>query len=147
MEIVWGVYCLIRHVKINKYRILFLQAPFEKQCKKNDVCIAQLDVDLQFLWVSRSTPNSTFITLITSGCSISPLPLFRSETFLVAENSYFNMLVKLDNHGDDSYNTSLTLHYPPGLSFSMMELTEVFEISIICHVQLLLSTQYMFNAV
>ncbi|XP_037546385.1 integrin alpha-D [Nematolebias whitei] len=83
-------------LNVDSRRQAVIEAPFEKQCKKNDVCIAQLDVDLQFL----------------------------SETFVVTENSYFYMWIKLDNHGDDSYNTSLTMHYPPGLSFSMMELTE-----------------------
>lgn len=49
----------------------------------------------------------------------------RTPTLLVAEDSYFNLSVKLSNHGDDSYNTSLSMHYPPGLSFSRMALTQV----------------------
>lgn len=43
----------------------------------------------------------------------------------MAEDSYFNLPVKLSNHGDESYNTSLTLYYPLGLSFSKMTPTEV----------------------
>jgi len=44
---------------------------------------------------------------------------------MVKENNYFNISLSLSNEGDDSYNTSLTIHYPPGLSFSRMILTEV----------------------
>lgn len=50
--------------------------------------------------------------------------VLRSQTLLVAEDSYFNLFVQLFNHGDNSYNTSLTLFYPLGLSFSRMILTE-----------------------
>lgn len=49
----------------------------------------------------------------------------RTPTLLVAEDNYFNLSVKLSNWGDDSYNTSLSMHYPPGMSFSRMTLTEV----------------------
>ncbi|KAG7486286.1 hypothetical protein JOB18_028599 [Solea senegalensis] len=73
-----------------------IEVPFEKQCAKDDTCIAELEVDFNF-----TTP-----------------------TLLVAEENYLNVMVKLSNHGDDSYNTSLTMYYPPGLSFSMMTLTE-----------------------
>uniref|UniRef100_A0A8D3E145 VWFA domain-containing protein n=1 Tax=Scophthalmus maximus TaxID=52904 RepID=A0A8D3E145_SCOMX len=76
---------------------IFLQVPFEKQCAKNDSCIAELVVDFNL-----ATP-----------------------TLLVREDNYFNVSVRLSNHGDDSYNTSLTMYYPPGLSFSWMTLTEV----------------------
>ncbi|XP_034388003.1 integrin alpha-M isoform X2 [Cyclopterus lumpus] len=69
-----------------------VEVPFEKHCRKNDTCIAELDVEFNFM-----TP-----------------------TLLVAEEQYFQVLVKLSNHGDDSYNTSLTMHYPRGLSFSRM---------------------------
>uniref|UniRef100_A0A667Y979 VWFA domain-containing protein n=1 Tax=Myripristis murdjan TaxID=586833 RepID=A0A667Y979_9TELE len=68
------------------------EVPFEKYCTKNDTCIAELDVNFEF-----STP-----------------------TLLVVDQDYFNVTVVLLNRGDDSYNTSLTFHYPPGLSFSMM---------------------------
>ncbi|XP_078121540.1 integrin alpha-M [Sander vitreus] len=73
-----------------------VQVPFEKHCKKNDICIAELEVDFDFM-----TP-----------------------TLLVAENQYFKVSVKLSNHGDDSYYTTLTMHYPPGLSFSRMTLAK-----------------------
>ncbi|AWP06281.1 putative integrin alpha-L-like [Scophthalmus maximus] len=73
-----------------------VEVPFEKQCAKNDSCIAELVVDFNL-----ATP-----------------------TLLVREDNYFNVSVRLSNHGDDSYNTSLTMYYPPGLSFSWMTLTE-----------------------
>uniref|UniRef100_A0A4W6DAS3 VWFA domain-containing protein n=1 Tax=Lates calcarifer TaxID=8187 RepID=A0A4W6DAS3_LATCA len=79
-----------------KHAFPFLQVPFEKQCAKNDTCIAELEVDFSFL-----TP-----------------------TLLVAEDNYFNVSIKLSNHGDDSYNTSLIMHHPPGLSLSRMILKE-----------------------
>uniref|UniRef100_A0A3B4X2Q3 Integrin alpha-M-like n=1 Tax=Seriola lalandi dorsalis TaxID=1841481 RepID=A0A3B4X2Q3_SERLL len=73
-----------------------VEVPFEKQCAKNDTCIAELEVDFNF-----TTP-----------------------VLLVSEDNYFNVTVKLSNHGDDSYNTSLTVYYPEGLSFSRMILIE-----------------------
>ncbi|KAL3067537.1 hypothetical protein OYC64_017292 [Pagothenia borchgrevinki] len=73
-----------------------VEVPFEKHCKKNDTCVAQLEVDFNFT----------------------------TATLLVAEDNFLNVSVKLSNSGDDSYYTSLTMHYPPGLSFSMMVLTE-----------------------
>ncbi|CAJ1053080.1 LOW QUALITY PROTEIN: integrin alpha-M [Xyrichtys novacula] len=67
---------------------------FEKQCRGNDTCEADLEVDFNFT----------------------------NLTLLVTEDMYFNVTIELSNHGDDSYNTSLTMHYPPGLSFSRMTL-------------------------
>ncbi|XP_019735483.1 integrin alpha-M isoform X1 [Hippocampus comes] len=69
-----------------------VEVPFERKCKKNDTCIAEIEVNFKFL-----TP-----------------------TLLVAEENYFNISITITNHGDDSYNTSLTMHYPPGLSYSRM---------------------------
>ncbi|XP_072240244.1 integrin alpha-M [Leuresthes tenuis] len=73
-----------------------VEVPFHKQCRENSVCIAKLEVDFGFL----------------------------SSTLMVKENKYFNISISLSNHGDDSYNTSLTIHYPLGLSYSVMSLTE-----------------------
>ncbi|XP_060931013.1 integrin alpha-M-like [Limanda limanda] len=70
--------------------------PLKSNVQKNDNCVAELEVDFNFM-----TP-----------------------ALLVAEDSYFNVSVKLSNYGDDSYNTSLTMHYLPGLSFSRMIITE-----------------------
>uniref|UniRef100_A0A672YKR3 Integrin alpha-M-like n=1 Tax=Sphaeramia orbicularis TaxID=375764 RepID=A0A672YKR3_9TELE len=74
-----------------------VEVPFEKKCRTNDICISELEVDFNFM-----TP-----------------------VLLVAERNYFNVTMRLSNHGDDAYNTSLTMHYPPGLSFSMMSLAKV----------------------
>ncbi|XP_041839737.1 integrin alpha-D [Melanotaenia boesemani] len=73
-----------------------VEVPFEKYCRNKDICVADLDVDFNFT----------------------------SATVLVTEANYFNVSIEVTNHGDDSYNTSLTMHYPPGLSYSMMSLTE-----------------------
>uniref|UniRef100_A0A3Q3IWD3 VWFA domain-containing protein n=1 Tax=Monopterus albus TaxID=43700 RepID=A0A3Q3IWD3_MONAL len=83
-------------LNVDSKRQAVVEVPFEKHCRQNDTCIAELEVDFSFM-----TP-----------------------TLLVAEDNYFNVSVKLVNHGDDSYNTSLTMDYPPGLSFSMMTLTK-----------------------
>ncbi|KAG7238179.1 hypothetical protein INR49_031163 [Caranx melampygus] len=69
-----------------------VEIPFEKQCAQKETCIADIEVDFNF-----TTP-----------------------VLLVSEDNYFNLTVTLSNHGDDSYNTSLTLYYPQGLSFSRM---------------------------
>uniref|UniRef100_UPI0037E83128 integrin alpha-L n=1 Tax=Semicossyphus pulcher TaxID=241346 RepID=UPI0037E83128 len=73
-----------------------VEIPFEKQCRGDDKCIAELEVDFNFT----------------------------SPTLLVTEDNYFNVSIKLSNPGKDSYNTSLTMNYPPGLSFSRMTLTK-----------------------
>ncbi|KAM7009680.1 integrin alpha-L [Tautogolabrus adspersus] len=83
-------------LNVDSKRESVVEIPFEKQCRGNDACIAELEVDFNF-----TTP-----------------------TLLVTEDNSFNVLIQLSNHGDDSYNTSLTMHYPVGLSFSRMTLTE-----------------------
>ncbi|XP_040892769.1 integrin alpha-D [Toxotes jaculatrix] len=83
-------------LNMDSKRQAVVEVPFEKKCAKNDTCIAELEVDFNF-----TTP-----------------------VLLIKEDNYFNVSVKLSNHGDDSYNTSLTMYYPLGLSFSRMALTE-----------------------
>ncbi|XP_044044756.1 integrin alpha-D [Siniperca chuatsi] len=83
-------------LNVESKRQAVVEVPFEKKCRKNDTCIAELEVDFNFM----------------------------TQTLLVTEDNYFNLFVKLSNHGDDSYNTSLTMHYPPGLSFARMTLIE-----------------------
>nr|XP_019939706.1 PREDICTED: integrin alpha-M-like [Paralichthys olivaceus] len=83
-------------LNVDSRRTAMVEVPFEKQCTNNDHCVAELEVDFNF-----TTP-----------------------TLLVAEDNYFNVSITLSNHGDDSYNTSLTMYYPPGLSFSRMTLVE-----------------------
>ncbi|KAK2815604.1 hypothetical protein Q5P01_026071 [Channa striata] len=82
-----------------------VEIPFEKHCANNNTCIADLVVEFD-----------------------------SSSELLVAEDNSFNVSVKLSNRGDDSYNTSLTMYYPPGLSFSMMSLKENSrQVSHTCH--------------
>ncbi|XP_008292527.1 integrin alpha-X [Stegastes partitus] len=73
-----------------------VEIPFEKHCRKNDICIAELEVDFNFT----------------------------SPTLVVAEDSYFHLFLKLSNNGDDSYETGFIITYPPGLSYSMTALVE-----------------------
>ncbi|XP_027872214.1 integrin alpha-L [Xiphophorus couchianus] len=69
-----------------------VEVPFEKHCEK-EICIADLKVDFNF----------------------------QSEELLVTKDSSIKIWIKLDNMADDSYNTSLTMLYPQGLSFSMLD--------------------------
>ncbi|KAM9314473.1 integrin alpha-M [Pholidichthys leucotaenia] len=73
-----------------------IEVPFEKQCRKQDTCIAELVVDFNYT----------------------------APELLVREENYINVIIRLVNEGDDSFNTSLTMHYPLGLSFSMMTLVK-----------------------
>ncbi|KAK5866566.1 hypothetical protein PBY51_020749 [Eleginops maclovinus] len=81
-------------LNVDSKRQATVEVPFEKHCKKNDTCVAELEVDFNFT----------------------------TTTLLVAEDNFLNVSLKLSNHGDDSYYTILTMHYPQGLSFSMMEM-------------------------
>ncbi|XP_030280862.1 integrin alpha-L-like isoform X2 [Sparus aurata] len=83
-------------LNLDSKRQAVVEVPFEKQCRKNDTCIAELELSFHSM----------------------------TSTLLVAKGSYFNLFVKLSNHGDDSYNTSLSIQHPAGLSFSLMNLTE-----------------------
>lgn len=50
---------------------------------------------------------------------------FRDSRLLVVDQSYFNITVSLLNKGDDSFNTSIELRYPLGLSLSKFDTTKV----------------------
>uniref|UniRef100_A0A8C5D3K5 Integrin alpha-X-like n=1 Tax=Gouania willdenowi TaxID=441366 RepID=A0A8C5D3K5_GOUWI len=82
-------------LNMDSIRTYTVQVPFKKECR-GDVCIAELEVDF----------------------------IFTTPTLVVREGGYFNVSVKLSNNGDDSYNTSLTMLYAPGLSFSRMVLVQ-----------------------
>lgn len=73
-----------------------VEVPFERRCRNNDTCIAELEVDFNF--------TTLFL--------------------LVADGSYLSVTITLSNHGEDAYNTSLTMHHPPGLAFSKLTLNE-----------------------
>lgn len=99
-----------------------LQVPFQKVCRQNDTCIAELDVDFNFTYVHLvfTWDGSGEMVKVQFFC----LP-FRTATLLVAEESYFNITITLSNHGDDSYNTNLSMYYPESLSFTQMTLIQV----------------------
>ena len=73
-----------------------------------------------YIWQTQHGKCNS-IWLRSKKCSLSP----RTPTLVVAKGNYFNLFVKLSNHGDDSYNTSLSIQHPAGLSFSWMNLTGV----------------------
>ncbi|KAK0154215.1 Integrin alpha-M [Merluccius polli] len=70
------------------------EVPFERNCRTNDTCIAELEVDFNF-----TTP-----------------------TLVVVNQNSFYVHISLSNYADDSFNTKLYISYPPGLSFSMLTL-------------------------
>uniref|UniRef100_A0A8C9VDU5 Integrin alpha-M-like n=1 Tax=Scleropages formosus TaxID=113540 RepID=A0A8C9VDU5_SCLFO len=74
------------------FLLLLYQVPFQRNCR-NDTCVSDLELDFAF--------------------GTSPL--------VVIDQEYFNVTLNLSNNGDDSYNTSLSFHYPPGLSFSKLQ--------------------------
>lgn len=50
---------------------------------------------------------------------------FRNDTLVVVNQAHFTVLVSLANPGDDSFNTSIVLHYPEGLSLSKFDTVKV----------------------
>lgn len=72
-----------------------VEVPFERRCR-NKTCIAEIEVDFHFL----------------------------KETLVVGDGKHFSVSISLFNRGEDSYNTSLTIYHPPGLSYSRMTLAQ-----------------------
>uniref|UniRef100_A0A3P8ZRH4 VWFA domain-containing protein n=1 Tax=Esox lucius TaxID=8010 RepID=A0A3P8ZRH4_ESOLU len=65
-------------------------------------------------------------TFLAKPCSLTVWSwVISNSTLVVEEQSYCLVTIKLSNHGDDSYNTSLTIFHSRGLSFSMMTLVKV----------------------
>ncbi|XP_043109813.1 integrin alpha-D [Puntigrus tetrazona] len=71
----------------------YVEVPFQKNCNSNNSCVADLKLNFHFM-------NGTLVLL---------------------NQAHFSILVLLENPGDDSFNTSLVLHYPEGLSLSKFE--------------------------
>ncbi|XP_067296537.1 integrin alpha-M-like [Pseudorasbora parva] len=70
----------------------FVEAPFQMTCNSNS-CVADLKLTFSFM----------------------------NDTLLVVNQAHFTVLVSLANLGDDSFNTSIVLHYPEGLSLSLFD--------------------------
>ncbi|NP_001373553.1 integrin alpha-D isoform 1 precursor [Danio rerio] len=68
----------------------YVEVPFQRNCNSNNSCVADLKLDFSF----------------------------RNNTLVVANQAHFTLLISLENPGDDSFNTSIVLHYPDGLSLS-----------------------------
>ncbi|XP_056629473.1 integrin alpha-D [Triplophysa dalaica] len=82
----------------------FVEVPFEKNCKSNSSCVANLTLDFSFI----------------------------NETLLVVNQAHLTVHITLKNAADDSYNTSLVMHYPEGLSFSKLDNVKSSRTSIRC---------------
>uniref|UniRef100_A0AAY5EEI6 VWFA domain-containing protein n=1 Tax=Electrophorus electricus TaxID=8005 RepID=A0AAY5EEI6_ELEEL len=75
----------------------YVEVPFQRNCRENVSCEADLELDFKFM----------------------------NSSLLVVDQAYFIITVSLLNKGDDSFNTSIVLHYPPGLSLSKFETIKV----------------------
>ncbi|XP_073670570.1 integrin alpha-X isoform X2 [Paramisgurnus dabryanus] len=71
---------------------MFVEVPFERSCN-SDKCVADLQLNFRFI----------------------------NETLLVVNQAYFMVHITLTNKEDNSYNTSIVMHYPEGLSFSKFD--------------------------
>ncbi|XP_066579334.1 integrin alpha-L [Amia ocellicauda] len=80
-------------LNIASEHLVYTEVPFQKNCGGKDDCTAELKLE---------------VTLET-------------HTLFVVNQGLFNLTIKLLNKGDDSYNTTLQLVHPVGLSFSKLE--------------------------
>ncbi|XP_072513981.1 integrin alpha-X-like isoform X1 [Salminus brasiliensis] len=80
-------------LNIDSKTVTFVEVPFQRNCQSNTSCVADLELDFKFL-------NSSLV---------------------VVDQAYFIISVTLLNKGDDSFNTTVVLHYPLGLSLSKFE--------------------------
>jgi len=101
------------------------QVPFEKNCRANDTCIAELEVDFNFAYVQRLLNQHISHHYSRTRVTERDLPSYRTPTLVVVNHNNFNVAVRLSNHGDDSFNTKLFIFYPAGLSFSMLNVSTV----------------------
>ncbi|XP_076838543.1 integrin alpha-M isoform X2 [Brachyhypopomus gauderio] len=73
--------------------LAYVEVPFQRNCHNKVKCEADLELDFKFM----------------------------NSSLLVVDQAYFIITVSLLNKGDDSFNTSIVLHFPPGLSLSKFE--------------------------
>nr|AZZ70202.1 putative CD11-like protein [Ctenopharyngodon idella] len=71
----------------------YVEVPFQRNCNSNNSCVADLKMNFSFT----------------------------NDTLLVMNLAPLTVLVSLANPGDDSFNTSIVLHYPEGLSLSKFD--------------------------
>ncbi|KTF84376.1 hypothetical protein cypCar_00048393, partial [Cyprinus carpio] len=70
-----------------------VEVPFQRNCNSNNSCVADLKLNFSFT----------------------------NNTLVVENQAHFTVQVSLANPGDDSYNTSIVLHYPEGISLSKFD--------------------------
>ncbi|XDV17197.1 hypothetical protein PO909_016575 [Leuciscus waleckii] len=75
----------------------YVEVPFQRNCDSNNRCMADLKLNFSFT----------------------------NDTLVVVNQAHFTVLVSLANPGDDSFNTSIVLHYPEGLSLSKFDTVKV----------------------
>ncbi|XDV17209.1 hypothetical protein PO909_016583 [Leuciscus waleckii] len=71
----------------------YVEVPFQRNCGSNNSCVADLKLNFSFT----------------------------NDTLVVVNQAHLTVLVSLANQGDDSFNTSIVLHYPEGLSLSKFD--------------------------
>ncbi|XP_056120215.1 integrin alpha-L-like isoform X2 [Rhinichthys klamathensis goyatoka] len=71
----------------------YVEVPFQSNFNSNNSCVADLKLNFSFT----------------------------NDTLVVVNQAHFTVLVSLANPGDDSFNTSIVLHYPESLSLSKFD--------------------------
>ncbi|CAM4461922.1 unnamed protein product [Leuciscus chuanchicus] len=84
----------------------YVEMPFQRNCDSNSSCVADLKLNFSFT----------------------------NDTLVVVNQAHFTVLVSLANPGDDSFNTSIVLHYPEGLSLSKFDTVKFLHERKICKI-------------
>ncbi|XP_052402573.1 integrin alpha-L-like [Carassius gibelio] len=71
----------------------YVEVPFQRNCDSNNSCVADLKLNVSFT----------------------------NDTLVMVNQAHFTVLISLSNPGDDSFNTSIVLHYPEGLSLAKFD--------------------------
>ncbi|XP_059411105.1 integrin alpha-M-like [Carassius carassius] len=71
----------------------YVEVPFQRNCDSNNSCVADLKLNVSFM----------------------------NDTLVMVNQAHFTVLILLANPGDDSFNTSIVLHYPEGLSLAKFD--------------------------
>ncbi|XP_059411093.1 integrin alpha-L-like [Carassius carassius] len=71
----------------------YVEVPFQMNCDSNNSCVADLKLNFSFT----------------------------NDTLVMVNQAHFTVLILLANPGDDSFNTSIVLHYPEGLSLAKFD--------------------------
>ncbi|XP_026109914.1 integrin alpha-L-like isoform X1 [Carassius auratus] len=71
----------------------YVEVPFQRNCDSNNSCVADLKLNFSFT----------------------------NDSLVMVNQAHFTVLISLSNPGNDSFNTSIVLHYPEGLSLAKFD--------------------------